>query len=162
MNKVQFIYDYQCPFCKKGFDILAELLPGYPKIEIEWVPVESNPGPGANPCIEACYTAMELGADMVKYNASVFKAIFNEGRNTNKPDVLAGIAEKFVNRADFSKLLKSGKYTSKNKENNDLAYEKEGVWYVPSLRAGGLKLDAKGGVGISRDELKAFLEKASG
>jgi hypothetical protein len=59
------------------------------------------------------------------------------------------------------KLIESGKYASKPDENNDLAYEKNEVWYVPAFRAPGskVKLDAKGGVGVSREEIRVFLEK---
>jgi hypothetical protein len=56
--------------------------------------------------------------------------------------------------------MESGKYAAKVKENNDLAYDSEGVWYVPAFRMNGKKLDAKGGVGVSREELAAFLDLA--
>ncbi|MCL2479786.1 MAG: DsbA family protein [Treponema sp.] len=163
MNKVQFFYAYECPFCKKGFDTLAELLPHFPETEIEWKPVELNPGPAgeaADPRIQGCYAAEELGADMIKFHDLLFRAIFNERRNTDDPEVLGSIAGKLADRAKFMELLKSGKYASKAAENNDLAYEHEGIWYVPAFRAGKLKLDSEGGVGVSKEDLKAFLEKA--
>jgi dTDP-glucose 4,6-dehydratase len=58
---------------------------------------------------------------------------------------------------------KRGKYAKQIDENNDLAYEKSGVWFVPAFRMfqdGKLtaKLDAQGGAGVSQEELRAFLK----
>ena len=45
MPKFQFFYDYECPFCKKGWEAMTDLLPDYPGMEIEWRPVEAHPRP---------------------------------------------------------------------------------------------------------------------
>ena len=102
-----------------------------------------------------------MGADMAAFHALMFQAVSIERLNVEDPEVVAGIVQGILDREKFLSLLKSGKYAPNVNENNDLAYEKEGVWYVPAFRAvqGGLKLDAKGGIGVSREEVKNFLDK---
>ena len=78
------------------------------------------------------------------------------------PEIIYSIIKSIVDRNNFFDLINSGKFASKVTENNDLAYEKEGVWYVPAFRAGNLKLDAKGGIGVSKDEVREFLDKLTG
>jgi predicted DsbA family dithiol-disulfide isomerase len=163
MPKFQVFYDYECPYCKKGYETLLELLPNYPVVEIEWKPVESHPRPEDHPphtdlCVQSYYIAEELKADMAAFHAAMFQAVAIERRNVENPEVLATIVEGIVYKTKFLEILKSGKYAPKVDENNDLAYEKEAVWYVPAFRAGALKLDAKGGIGVSKEEVKAFLD----
>jgi len=69
MMKIRFFYDYECPFCKNAYEDLMDLLPSHPNSEIDWRPVEAHPRPEkswlhTDLCIEAFYTAIELGADM--------------------------------------------------------------------------------------------------
>ena len=161
--KIQVFYDYECPYCKRGYESLLELLPHYPSIEIEWRPVESHPrpedhSPHTDLCLQSFYVAQEMGADMAQFHALMFQAVSIERRNVEDPVILAGIVKEILDGEKFLNILKSGKYASKVNENNDLAYEKEGVWYVPAFRVGDQKLDAKGGVGVSKEELKNFLD----
>jgi predicted DsbA family dithiol-disulfide isomerase len=168
MPKFQIFYDYECPFCKKGYEALTELLPGYRDIEIEWRPVEAHPRPEDHPphtdlCVQSYYIAVELGADMASFHKAMFQGVAAERQNVEKPEVLAGILKGIVDGPRFLEILKSGKYAAQVTENDDLAYETKGVWFVPGFRSldkPELILDAKGGVGVSRDEIKDFLDKA--
>ena len=168
--KYQFFYDYECPFCKKGYETLMDLLPSYPEAEIEWRPVEAHPRPEpSHPhtdlCIRAFYIAEELGADIDAFNRKLFRAVVVERKNVEKQEILADLLEDILDREKFLEMLRSGKYASKVKENNDLAYEKNGIWYVPAFRLplndskNAPRLNARGGIGISREEMKTFLEK---
>ena len=171
--KVQVFYDYECPYCKRGYEDLLEALPSFSGIEIEWMPVEAHPrpenkSPHTDLCIQAFYIAEELRADMAAFHKALFQAVSVESRNVEEGEVLAKVLKGIVDETKFLELLKSGKYVSKVNENNDLAYEKNDVWFVPAFRLTGSgstnapRLDAKGGVGVSREEIKRFLEKASG
>jgi hypothetical protein len=53
--------------------------------------------------------------------------------------------------------LASGKYAKQVDENNELAYEKSGVWYLPAFRMNDKRLDSQGGMGITTKELQKFL-----
>jgi predicted DsbA family dithiol-disulfide isomerase len=163
MAKFELYYDYECPFCKLGYETLLELLPGYPGMDIEWIPVESHPRPEDHPphtdlCVQAYYIARELGADMPAFHAAMFRGVAAERKNVEDPAVLTGIVAGVMDGEKFRAILDSGKYAKKPDENNDQAYEHKGVWFVPAFRAGDVKLDAKGGVGVSRSEVQAFLD----
>ena len=166
MPKFQLFYDYECPYCKRGYEALLDLLPDYPGMEIEWRPVESHPRPEDHPphtdlCLQSYYIAREMNADMPAFHRLMFQAVAGERQNVENPEVLAGIVQGILDREKFLSILHSGKYAPNVTENNDLAYEKEGVWYVPAFRAGNLKLDAKGGIGVSREEVKNFSDMVS-
>jgi predicted DsbA family dithiol-disulfide isomerase len=169
MKKLRIFYDYECPYCKKGYeDFLKCTKASNAGIDdIEWRPVEAHPRPEEHrPHTDlACrsyYIARELGADMAAFHAAMFQAIAVERRNVEKPEVLAKILEGIVDGGKFLTILKSGKYAKQIDENNDLAYEKSGVWSVPAFRmfrdgepVGAL--DAEGGIGVGRRDLEAFL-----
>jgi predicted DsbA family dithiol-disulfide isomerase len=176
MPKFQIFYDYECPFCKRGYEALMELLPAYggvggaDGVDIEWRPIESHPRPENHPphtdlCVQAYYIARELGADMPAFHRVMFQGVAAERQDVERPEVLAGILTGVVDGGRFLEILRSGRYAAQVTENDDLAYESKGVWFVPAFRCldagkSGVTLDAKGGVGVTRDELKAFLDAA--
>jgi predicted DsbA family dithiol-disulfide isomerase len=173
MTKVQFFYDYDCPYCKRGFEDLLEIADSFSEIEIEWRPVEAHPrpedhSPHTDLCIQAFYIAEELGVDLTAFHKALFQAVSGEKQNVEEGEVIAKVLKGIVDETKFLELLKSGKYVSKVNENDDLAYEKNEVWFLPAFRLTGSggdltnapRLDAKGGVGVSREEIKGFLEKA--
>jgi len=165
MATVQFFYDYECPFCKKGYEYLEdELAKLNGKVEIEWRPMEAHPAPDdAFPphtylACQSYYIAKELGADMKAFHAAMFQAIAIEKQDVEKPEVLCSILKNIVDTAKFLPLLTSGKYAKQVDENNDLAYNKSEVWFIPAFRTNGKKLDAQGGIGITPEDLGAFLK----
>jgi len=162
MKQMQIFYDYECPYCKKGYEYLMEQIGSHKDIEIEWRPIESHPLPEDHPpntylACQCYYIAKELGADMKTFHATMFQAIAVERRSVEKPEVLCDILKGIVDAGKLRAILDSGKYAKQVDENNDLAYEKSGVWFVPAFRMDGKKLDAKGGAGISSEELREFL-----
>ena len=170
--KIQIFYDYECPFCKKGYENLMDLLPAYPQTEILWRPVEAHPRPEmswphTDLCIQAFYIAEELGADMNAFHRIMFQKTAIERLNVEKGGVIAEILKEIVDSRKFLDILKSGKYRSMVDENNDLAYEKSEAWYLPAFRIPGgdqktaPKLDARGGEGVTRNEIGDFLKKAN-
>ena len=163
MRKMQFFFDYECPYCKMGYEFLLDQIDNHPDIVIEWRPIESHPLPEDHPpntylACQGYYIAKELGADMAAFHAAMYQAIAIERQNVEKPEVLCAILDGIVDTGTFRSILDSGKYAAQVDENNDLAYEKSGVWFVPAFRMNGKKLDAEGGVGISPEELREFLK----
>ena len=162
MAKIQFFFDYECPYCKKGYEFLIEAMKKHSDIEIEYLPIEAHPLPEVHPphtylAGQCYYIALELGADMPKFHAAMYQEISIKRRNVDDPQVLCNILKGIVDSDKLRSLLDSGKYAGRIDENNDLAYEKSGVWYVPAFRMNGKKLDAQGGIGVSAAELKKFL-----
>jgi predicted DsbA family dithiol-disulfide isomerase len=167
---MQVFFDYECPFCKKGYEYLVSLIGDHPEIDIEWRPIESHPLPEDHPphtylAVQAYYAAKELDADMPAFFAALFQAAAIERQDVEKIDVLCNVVKNIVDPAGLRAILESGKYKAQLDENNDLAYEKSGVWFVPAFRMfmddGSIKkLDAEGGVGVSREGLRDFLSGA--
>jgi predicted DsbA family dithiol-disulfide isomerase len=162
MAVMQVFFDYECPYCKKGYEILLKQIDTHPEIEIEWRPIESHPLPEDHPphtylACQSYYVARELGADIADFHAAMYQAVAIERQNVEKPEVLCSILEGIVDTGKFRAILDSGKYAKQIDENNDLAYEQSGVWFVPAFRMNGRKLDAKGGIGITPQELRDFL-----
>ena len=167
MKTAQFFYDYECPFCKEGYEYLMEEIKGnqqlLKEIEIDWRPMEAHPKAEGNRnhthlACQSYYIAKELGADMTAFHSAMFRAITDEGRDVTKSETLCEILKGIVDTGKFRAILDSGKYAKQVDENNELAYKKSGVWYVPAFRMDGKKLDAKGGIGIRPKELKNFLK----
>ena len=163
MPVMQFFYDYECPFCKTGYEYLLKQICNYPDIQIECIPIESHPLPEDHPphtylSCQSYYIAKELGADMPTFHAAMFQAISIERQNVEDPQVLCNILKDILDTGKFRAILDLGKYAAQIDENNDLAYEKSGVWFVPAFRMNGKKLDAKGGIGITPAELAEFLK----
>jgi predicted DsbA family dithiol-disulfide isomerase len=170
MILMRFFYDYECPYCQRGYGYLLEFIGDHPEIEIEWRPVEAHPRPENHPphtdlCVQSYYIARELKVDMGAFHQRMFQAAAQERRNVEKIDVLAEILEGIVDHGKFRTILESNKYASQVTENNDLAYEQSGVWAVPAFRvlrkgAPDKKLDAQAGVGLTRDQIREFLAHA--
>ena len=164
MRKMQFFYDYLCPFCKRGHEYLQQQISSHPDIEIEWLPVESHPlpedyHPHTHLACQSFYAARELGADINAFHTAMYQAVVVDGRNVEKAEVICDVLKNITDSEKLKGLLESGKYAKQVDENNNLAFEKSGVWFLPAFRMGGKKLDAKGGIGITAQELRDFLQE---
>jgi len=164
MAKLRVFYDYLCPYCKTGHEHLREAVAAHPGIEIEWRPVESHPEPEdyrphTHLASQSYYAARELGADMDAFHDAMYRAVADEGRNVERAEVIAAILKDIVDADKLLGILESGAYAKQVDENNELAYEKSGVWFVPAFRMNGKALDAKGGVGITAEKLREFLRE---
>jgi predicted DsbA family dithiol-disulfide isomerase len=162
MAVMQFFYDYECPFCKKGYEYYLEFIKLHPEIDVEWRPVEAHPrpeehSPHTDLACQSYYIAKELGVNTDRFHAALFQAVAVERRNVEDPAVLAGIVKDLVDPVKFRAILDTDKYRVRITENNNLAYEKNGIWFLPAFRMNGKKLDAQGGIGVSREAVRNFL-----
>jgi predicted DsbA family dithiol-disulfide isomerase len=163
MAVMQFFYDYECPYCKQGYEYLLEQIDKYPEVEVEYRPIEAHPlpedhFPHTNLACQSYYAAKALEADMAAFHAAMFQAIAVQQRNAEDVEELCDVLKDIVNPARMRVFLENGVFAQQIDENNDLAYEKSDVWYVPAFRMNGKKLDAKGGIGIRPEELRSFLK----
>ena len=161
MKKLQFFYDYECPFCKTGYEYFMDEIKNHPDIEIEWMPIELNPSDSPSQTSlagQSYYAAVELGADINAFHKLMYQATAVDRKDTENADVICKILEALVDAKKLRAILESGKYAKQIAENNFLAYEKSGVWFVPAIRMDGKKLDAVGGQGISPEQLRKFFK----
>ena len=163
MPKLEVFFDYACPFCRQGYLYLKELLPQYPGLNIEWRPCEAHPrpesyGPHSDLCARGLFFAQEQGADLPKYHSRMFAAALNESIDIENLQLLAKTTEGLVESAEFVKALAGGCYEDKLLENNRLAWDVYEFSAVPSFKMNGKTLEATAGVGISKEQLAAFIE----
>ena len=149
-------------------EYLSELLPKYPSIEILWKPIEAHPRheepdhrPYVDLIVQGCLYIQETGGDELAFTNRVYKAHFDEGLNVEDISVLEKCAaESGVADVDaFKTALSNAKYEKAMLDANDYAYERKGVWAVPTFVCGDIRLDAVGGIGITKRQLEKFFKK---
>lgn len=149
-------------------DYLYELLPKYPSAEISWKQVEAHPRleepehrPYVDLVVRGSLFIKETGCDELAFIRRIYKAHFDERLSVEDVSVLVKCAAD-VGVADtgaFKAALYDAKFEKAQQDANDYAYEKKGVWAVPTFVCGDIRLDAVQGVGITKRQLDKFLAK---
>ncbi|GHU75529.1 hypothetical protein FACS1894188_06600 [Clostridia bacterium] len=164
MRKLEVFFDYECPFCKIGYEYLMELLPKHQDIEVVWRPCESHPRPENHPphsdlVLQALLFALDVGVtDEHEFHRRMFQAVASDRRNVEVIDTVVDIVGGLVDAAALKTALTDGTCAKQQSELNDYAYSENGVWFVPAFRMEGKKLDAAGGVGVTKKQLEEFLQ----
>ena len=149
-----------------GHNYLLELLPEFPEITINWQPCEAHPrpeegwGPHSDIILRGVFFVLENGIDIYAYHDLMYKAPNDKSVDIESIESVANYAGHLVDYEKFKNALENGAYIADLKESDDNAFEKSGVWYIPAFRMNGKKLDAKGGVGVTKEELSNFLKEA--
>jgi len=162
-NQLEVFFDYSCPYCKRGHDNLLIVYKEFKDLEIVWRPCEAHPRPEkygrhSDLCIMGLFYAMDNGADVWAYHEAMYKAGVTDKADIENICSLSEYVKTILNVDGFKKALQDNVYQQRVLDYNDYAYERSGVWAVPSYRMNGKKLDAKLGVGVSRDELLEFVK----
>jgi len=150
----------------RGHEYLCELLPEFPEITVKWQPCEAHPRPEegwglhSDIILRGVFYALENKLDIYAYHDLMYKA-----PKDNSVDIenIASVAEYIEHLTDpeaFCKALEDGAYMEELQVANYHAFGESDVWFIPAFRMNGEKLDSKGGVGITKKELKEFLEKS--
>lgn len=163
MPKLEFFFDYSCPYCLKGYNLLLELLPDFPGLEVEWFPCEAHPRPEtygkhSDLCARGMYIARELGVDVMAYHPILFQTALDGRSNIEDPIVIAEAVSSLIPGNALLDALQKGKYQLELEENNRLCWEEYDFPAVPSMRLDGRLLPAIPGVGLTKDGMRAFLE----
>jgi len=149
-------------------EYLYEVLPKYPNIEILWKPIEAHPRneepdhrPYVDLIVQGCLYIQETGGDVLAFTQRIYKAHFDEDLNVEDISVLAKCANEsgVADINAFKTALTSAKYEKAMLDANDYAYELKGVWAVPTFVCGDIRLDAVGGIGITKQQLDSFFKK---
>ena len=163
MPKLEVFYDYSCPYCMKGHRYLLELLPKFPGLEVEWRPCEAHPRPETHTphsdlCARAMYFAQEQGADVMLYHDRMYDTAYTKRANVDDPGVVSEALKGLLDGGALQKALSDGLYEDKLLENNDLAWETYDFPAIPSYRMNGKSLKSIPGVGVTKEELEAFIK----
>lgn len=165
MHQLEVFFDYACPYCLKGHEYLKQLYQSYPQIGIVWCPCESHPrperyGPHSDLAIRGMFFALDHGADIWAYHDRMFNAALKDRIDIENIDVLANSVTGLLDSDAFRKSLQNGEYADVLENANSYAYERSGVWAVPSYRMNSEKLDSIEDVGITKKQLADFMDKA--
>lgn len=162
---LEIFFDYACPYCLKGYEDLQELLPDT-GLQIRWRPCEAHPrpdpyGPHSDLCIQGMFFAEEQGADLWEYHCRMYKAALRDRVDIQQVDVLCRVVDGLLDVEQFRAALQEQRYRSAQQKANYYAFEQSGVWVVPAYRLStGRRLDSIENIGVSRQELAAFLDGA--
>ncbi len=160
-------FDYACPYCLRAHEYLTELMPQYPDVSVVWRPCEAHPrpdryGPHSDLCIQGYFFVRENGADVLAYHDRMYRAALKDRIDIESIDVLTDSVRDLVDADAFRLALQQGTYQKALAESNRLAFERSGVWVVPAYRMEDRKIDSVENVGVSKEQLRRFLDQAKG
>ena len=163
-KKMEMFFDYACPYCLKGHDLLVGLIAEYPEIEMIWCPCEAHPRAEedrsrySDICIQGMFFAQENHVDMWAFHEAMYQAAVTDKADIEDIDVLASYVKDLLDVTAFKEALHNKVYEQRQLNANPYAYEKNDIWAVPSFRMSGKALDAAEGIGVTEQQLKAFMD----
>jgi predicted DsbA family dithiol-disulfide isomerase len=165
MKELEVFFDFECPFCLRGYNYLQELLPKFPDIKVVWRPCEAHPEPEehyphSHLILQGLFFALDNNVDINEYSNRMYQAVAIERQSVEDIKVVLNIVKGILDTDALETALRNGTYAKKQSDGNDYAYEESGVWAVPSYRMNGKKLDAVEGVGVTKAQLEDFLLNA--
>ena len=165
MTSLEVFFDYACPYCLSGHQILLELLPDFPHVSVVWRPCESHPRPErfgmhSDLLIQGMYFAADHGANLLAYHQRAYDLILKRRADVERADVVAAGFADLLDTDALYKALTAGQYSGILQDANDYAFERSGVWVVPAYRMNGRRLDSIEDEYITKAQLEAFLDLA--
>jgi len=168
MPKLEMFFDYSCPYCLEGYEILQEVLAEHPNIEMQWLPCEAHPRPEvwdrhSDLCAMGFYIAKDFGADMPEFQKQMYKAAVTDKEKIDIEDAdqLAEAIGEVVEPKAFADALRKGSYSKQVAENNRVCWGECGFEAVPSFRMGDATLSAVWHKGITKEGLAGFIKDNS-
>jgi len=159
---MEVFFDYSCPYCLTGHEYLVELISKYQDIEIIWCPCEAHPRPEeysrySDLCVQGLFYALEQNIDIWDFHMKMYNAACKDGVDIEDPVALSNVFIDLFDPKGMIDAIKEGRFEQAVLDANDYAYEESDVWVVPAFRMDGKKLDAIGGVGITKADLNKFM-----
>ena len=149
-----------------GHEYLCELLPEFPEITVKWQPCEAHPrpeegwGPHSDIILRGVFYFLEHEQDIYAYHDLMYKAPKDDSVDIEDIAAVAEYTKHLTDPEAFRKALEEGAYVEELRVANHHAFGESGVWFIPAFRMNGEKLDSKGGIGVTKEELKVFLESS--
>lgn len=165
MKILHFFFDYECPHCYRTYIDVLDVIDQYPELEINWSLCEAHPRPEDHPphtdlAIQGYFFAKDLGIQPQIYHTRLFEAVHKDKIDVEDPATLADYVKDLIDPERFQEVLEQKIYKTPQEAANVTAYEENGVWYVPAFRMDNMrKLDAQGGIGVSKEDLVEYLDE---
>lgn len=162
MSTLEVFFDYSCPYCLRGHEILLEVMTRFPEIKIEWRPCEAHPRPESygrhsDLCARGMFYTLEHGADLMEYHRRMYAAAVTDRADIEDLNVVAQLVDGLADSALFHEALSGGLYADRLLENNNDAWGTCEFPAVPSYRMNGRLLKSVESVGVTAPRLEAFL-----
>lgn len=162
MATLEVFFDYSCPFCMRGHDILLELLPQFPQMSVEWHPCEAHPRPEhyglhSDLLARGMFYAQEQGVDLMEYHCRSYRGAVTDREDIENPRIVAKRMEGLLDSKELYVFLTGNTYTDRLLANNRLAWESCRFPAVPSYRMEGRLLNALPNIGVTQQRLQEFL-----
>ena len=166
MPAIEVFFDHTCPYCYRAHGEIMELAEEFPDIQLQWMPVEAHPRleepwhkPYEDLAVQGALFVKAAGGDELAYHERIYRAHFVEHRAVDSIDVLTDCAgELGYDPQEFRAALEEGRYAARQREANEYAYCRQGVWAVPTFVCGDKRLDAAEGVGVTRAQVRKLFE----
>lgn len=163
MPTLEIFYDYACPFCLRAHEKLPDLLRKRPELTLRWLPVEAHPRPEtygrhSDLLCQAFFFARDHGAELWPLHEALYRAALVDAVDIEQIDAVCAAMQGLLDTEALRASLAAGEYARENADTNDYAYQRSGVWAVPSFRLDGRKLDAVENVGVTREQIALLLE----
>ncbi|MFT4105234.1 MAG: DsbA family protein [Lacrimispora sp.] len=118
-----------------------------------------SPVPRSDKAFEAMHYIIEHQGNVEEYHKNMFRAMFVEQKDVEDISVILSCAQNCgINPADLETALKDGTYSEKQQQSLSYAYEETGIEVVPTFISGPHRLDAAAGVGVTKEQVKEFLD----
>jgi predicted DsbA family dithiol-disulfide isomerase len=106
------------------------------------------------------YFALKQGADLAEYHRRMYEAALVKHLDIEDLAVIAEITSGLAEQNELLAALAGRRYEDRLTENNRLAWEICDFPAVPSYRLGENTLESELGVGVSKERLALFLDRA--
>ena len=117
-----------------------------------------NPIPRSDKAFWGMLYLQERGFDLEEYHANLFRKAFVESSNIEDIDVILSCADGYlIDQEDFRNALLEGRYEKVQQDALVTAYITNKIEYVPTLISGKKRLDAKAGVGLTKESIGQWL-----
>lgn len=163
MQKIEFFFDYICPFCYRSFQQLKEVIPDYPNISITFSPCEIHPRPQkhgrhSDLCIQGMFLASDRNVDLWEYSQRIFDGVFVQRTNIEVLENVAALVSDLIPSDVFIREISSGKYEQALTDANRYAFDTLGIEVVPHYKCQKDELPSIEGVGVVPEALVHFLQ----
>jgi protein-disulfide isomerase len=161
MIHVEIFVDYICPFCFRAFHDVMDISGSFADIEIVWRPCEAHPrpepyGPHSDLLIRSLYFALDNGVSAETYHKRAFGARHIAKIDVEDMDAVCAYLSNLVDQEGLKSALQAGAYEDHLAHANEYAYTRKRVWIIPSFQTKGARLDAREGIGVSKQEILTF------
>lgn len=164
MQRIEMYFDYECPFCLRAFEHILALQKEFPDLEIDLHPLVLRQEPGytfrsrSALASQLFYYLKETATqeEQLNFTWQVYTLVHREGADIDDPEILAEKLSAFIPADKTREILEKGLYRDRQESANE-AFDRYQIAYVPIFRLDGKQLNALGGEGITREELRQFI-----